>query len=109
VESSYYFNRPKDVIHDFFQRIDDISTRLNDGAKEKIKFYKQTVTHYKKTLHHIDPQVNLKKGYAIVSRKVESDSLFGAAKIVKRASELNKEDEVDIKFFDDKKKAIISS
>jgi exodeoxyribonuclease VII large subunit len=107
VETSYYFNRPKDIIHDFFQQLDDISSGINDVAKERLKFYKQTISHYKKTLHHIDPQVNLKKGYAIVNKKIESESLFDTTKIVKRAAELKKEDEVDIKFYDDKKKAKI--
>ncbi|HJY63257.1 MAG TPA: exodeoxyribonuclease VII large subunit [Ignavibacteria bacterium] len=109
IETSYYFNRPKDIIHDYYQQLDDYSTQLNDCAKEKIKYYKQTISHYKKTLHHINPEVNLKKGYAIVNKKIESDSLFDETKIVTRASQLKKEDEVDIKFYDNKKKARISS
>jgi len=107
VESSYYFNRPKDIIHDFYQQLDDYSARLGDETKGRLKNFKQTLTHYKKTLHHINPEVNLKKGYAIVNKKIESDSLFDNTKIVTRSSQLKKEDEVDIKFFDNKKKAII--
>jgi exonuclease VII large subunit len=53
--------------------------------------------------------VNLKKGYAIVNKRIEGDSLFGDTKIVTRAKELKKEDEVEIKFYDDSKKAKISS
>jgi exodeoxyribonuclease VII large subunit len=107
IETSYYFNRPKDIIHDFFQRIDDISSRINDIARVRIIDYKTTISHYKKTLHHIDPEVNLKKGYAIVNKKIESDSLFDNNVIVKRAAELKEEDEVDLKFYDNSKKARI--
>ncbi|HEY3251026.1 MAG TPA: exodeoxyribonuclease VII large subunit [Ignavibacteria bacterium] len=109
VESSYYFNRPKDIINDFYQKLDDISSRVEDSVKFKLKDLKQTIQSYRKTLHHISPEVNLKKGYAIVSKNVESDTLFGASKIVARAAELKKDDEVEIKFYDKKKGAKINS
>lgn len=107
IESSYYFNRPKDVINDYYQQLDDISGRVSDITLNRLKSLKQTVILYKKTLHHVSPDVNLKKGYAIVSKKTESDSLFGNDKIVTRSKELKKDDEVDIKFYDSKKNARI--
>jgi exodeoxyribonuclease VII large subunit len=107
IEMSYYFNRPKDIINDYFQRLDDISGRVSEITYNRLKFLKQNVQMYKKTLHHISPDVNLKKGYAIVNKRINSDNLFGNEKIITRAKELKKDDEVDIKFFDNSKKAKI--
>jgi len=107
IESSYYFNRPKDIINDYFKQLDDFSDKLSEVTFNRLKLLKQTIQMYKKTLHHVSPDVNLKKGYAIVNKKTESDSLFGSDKIVTRAKELKKDDEVDIKFYDNTKKAKI--
>jgi exodeoxyribonuclease VII large subunit len=107
IESSYYFNRPKDIINDYFQQLDDISGRVSDITLNRLKFLKQSIQMYKKTLHHISPDVNLKKGYAIVNKRISTDTLFGNEKIVTRAKELKKDDEVDIKFYDNSKKAKI--
>jgi exodeoxyribonuclease VII large subunit len=107
IESSYYFNRPKDIINNFYQQLDDFSGRVTEITKSRLKSLKQKVLLYKRTLHHVSPNVNLKKGYVIIKKNTESESLFAAEKIIIRAKELKSEDEIDIKFYDDKKNARI--
>ena len=71
---------------------------------------KNEIKFYKKTLHHISPDNNLKKGYAIIKKKVDIDEMrlqFDFDKIVTRASNLKKDEEVEIKFYDNKKNARI--
>jgi exodeoxyribonuclease VII large subunit len=108
IESGYYFNRPKDLINEFYGRLDDYIEKFNDITLNRLKRYKQTVGLYKKTLHHINPDAALKKGYAIVSKMQETGTLFDSSKIVTRAAVLKKGDDIDIRFYDDRKKAKIN-
>jgi exodeoxyribonuclease VII large subunit len=111
VHGSYYFNRPKDLIYNFYQRLDDISKDIVSVTNQRISSLKNHIKLYGKTLHHVSPENNFKKGYAIVKKKVEMDELrlqFDFNKIVTRASQLKKEDEIEIKFYDNKKLAKVT-
>src|SRR5207237_5045905 len=66
IQGSYYFNRPKDLINNFYQRIDEISGEIKTVTDNKFSYLRNQIKHYKKTLHHISPETNLKKGYAVV-------------------------------------------
>jgi len=110
IEKSYYFNRPKDLVYNFYQSVDDISRRIEKCTNEKISSLKNQVKNYGKTLHHVSPETNLKKGYAIVKKRVDMDEMrlqFDFDKIVTRASQLRKNEEVELQFHDSKKKAKI--
>jgi len=110
IEKSYYFNRPKDLVYNFYQSVDDISRRIEKCTNEKISSLKNQVKNYGKTLHHVSPETNLKKGYAIVKKRVDIDEMrlqFDFDKIVTRASQLRKNEEVELQFHDSKKKAKI--
>src|SRR5205085_12277906 len=92
IQGSYYFNRPKDLINNFYQRIDEISKGIEITTKDKISYLKNQIKHYKKTLHHVSPETNLKKGYAVVYKNSLNDSNelsfnFEFDKIVMRKSE----------------------
>ena len=111
VEGSYYFNRPKDLIYNFYQRLDEISKGITGVASGRVSQIKNSLKLYKKALHHVSPQNNLKKGYSIVRKKVEMDELrlqFEFNKMVSRASQLKNDDEVEIEFFDKKTQAKIT-
>lgn len=111
VEGSYYFNRPKDLIYNFYQRLDEISKGITGAANGRVSQIKNSLKLYKKALHHVSPQNNLKKGYSIVRKKVEMDELrlqFEFNKMVSRASQLKNDDEVEIEFFDKKTQAKIT-
>ncbi len=110
IQGSYYFNRPKDLINNFYQRLDDFSKGIINITNARLNDYKSRVKYYKKTLHHVSPDNNLKKGYAIIKKKVDIDEMrlqFEFNKIVTRASNLKKDEEVEIKFYDNKKSAKI--
>jgi len=113
VESNYYFNRPKDVIFNYYQRLDELSRLLTNVTNNKLANLKNNIRLYKKTLHHISPQNNLRKGYSLVYKKGIDLDLFEQEKdkkektLVKRASEVKKNNEVEIKFFDNSKSARI--
>jgi len=112
IEGSYYFNRPKDLINNFYQRIDEISKDIESMTGDKISYLKNQVKHYKKTLHHVSPETNLKKGYAVVYKNnaAETGELFSFKfdKIAMRSKELQKDEDVEIKFYDGKKPARIT-
>lgn len=108
IEKSYYFNRPKDLVYNFYQSVDDISRRIEKCTNEKVSSLKNQVKNYGKTLHHVSPETNLNKGYAIVKKRVDMDEMrlqFDFDKIVTRASQLRKNEEVELQFHDSKKKA----
>ncbi len=113
VESNYYFNRPKDLVDGFYQRLDELSRLLTNITNSKISGIKNSIRQYKQTLHHVSPQNNLKKGYALIHRKKGDLDLFEEdtsqeVKIVTRASQIKKNDAVEIEFFDNKKSARIT-
>ncbi|MCC6866720.1 MAG: exodeoxyribonuclease VII large subunit [Ignavibacteria bacterium] len=111
IEGSYYFNRPKDIIYNFYQKLDDFSKSINQVTLSRVSNFKNLVKSYKKTLHHVSPQNNLKKGYAIVKKKVEMDEMrlqFDFNKIVTRAAKLKKNEVIEIEFFDKSKNAKIT-
>ncbi len=110
IQGSYYFNRPKDLILNFYQRLDELSRGITGITNSRVRELKSGVKYFKQTLHHISPENNLKKGYAIVRKKVEIDELrlqFDFNRIVTRAAGLKKDDDVEIRFFDNKKEARI--
>jgi exodeoxyribonuclease VII large subunit len=108
VQGSYYFNRPKDLIYNFYQQLDDISKGMTLRTNGRISSLKNNLKLYKQTLHHVNPENNLRKGYAIVKKKVDLDDLrlqFDFNKMVTRASQLKKEDEIEVQFYDNSKTA----
>lgn len=107
VKNSYYFNRPKDLIYNFYQKLDDVSKSLDDVAKSKITFLYNQLKYIGKTLYHINPQTNLKKGYAILSKN-QGDLFETKKNFIKRAKEMKRGEEVVIEMFDAKRSAKIN-
>jgi exodeoxyribonuclease VII large subunit len=115
VESNYYFNRPKDLVYNYFQRLDELSRLVTNVTNDKLRSLKNNLRLYKNTLHQVSPQNNLKKGYALVYKKQVNLDLFDdsggntkKSNLVTRALGVKKNDEVEIKFFDNKKSARIT-
>jgi exodeoxyribonuclease VII large subunit len=111
-KSSYYFNRPRDIINNNYQRLHEISKTLTNIAVNKVTIYKNQIKMYRKTLHHISPDNTLKKGYALIYKN-ELDIFTKNAddienrKLIVRGAELEKYDDVEIKFYDKKRSAKI--
>ncbi len=95
---SYIFNRTKDLINDYKIQLDDISTELLDVVNMKFLNSKNVIDNYEKILNSVSPENTLKRGFAII----EKDN-----QIISRSKKLTEGDNVVIKFYDDKKKAIV--
>jgi exodeoxyribonuclease VII large subunit len=107
IQSNYYFNRPKDLIGNFYQRLDEMSRQVVNLSENRVSFLKNQIGHINSTLHHINPLSNLKKGYAIVRRGGDQQGLFEEQKVITRGAELGKNDDVELEFYDKKKQARI--
>ncbi len=114
-ENNYYLNRPKDLVNNYYQRLDELSRLVTNVTKGKINSLNNSLRLYKKTLYHVSPKNNLKKGYSLVYRKQidldlfeETDRVSGIRKLITRAAGVKKNDEVEIEFYDNKKTARIT-
>lgn len=114
IENNYYFNRPKDVIYNYYQKLDEMSRLMPNLAISKITDLKNKIQYYKKTLYHISLVNNLKKGYALVYKNVDGQSegqlsfSLDFSKLVTRAQQIKRGEDVQIKFHDNKKSAKIT-
>jgi exodeoxyribonuclease VII large subunit len=115
IEGSYYFNRPRDLVYNFYQRLDELSRLMTNLTKNRLVNIRSRLKSFSQTLHHISPQNTLKKGFALVYKKKTDPGLFDsdleAEKsnlLISRSAQLKKHDDVEINFFDNKKDARIT-
>lgn len=89
--SSYSFNKPIDLLRQHTQRVDELDRSMAASVAHRVAL----VRSHADALHHrikaLDPQLTLKRGYAIVSR---NDA------IVSSATMLHANDAIDIRFHD---------
>jgi exodeoxyribonuclease VII large subunit len=112
IEANYYINRPKDIISNYYMRLDEFSRHLTNITYNKVINLLNQIKSYKKTLFHISPQNTMKKGYALVYKNelnifTKNPGEIENKKLVTRAEELEKYDDVEIKFYDKKRSAKI--
>ncbi len=93
VLSSYAFNRPRDMIREFVQRIDELQRSVGSIFAHRYEMVVQDVESLTKRLTAVSPGNILRRGYAIV-RKGEV--------VVTHARELRPEDEPVLEFQDGK-------
>jgi len=91
--SSYVFNRPRDLIREYSQRMDELERTLISSYKHFAKLVENKYISLKSRLEALSPSNVLKRGYAIV-RKDDC--------IISRAKQLHKGEEANIQFFDGK-------
>jgi exodeoxyribonuclease VII large subunit len=91
--SSYAFNRPRDLIREFVQRVDELQRSIGASFSHRYASVGQDVESLAKRLAAVSPGNILKRGYAIV-RKGET--------VVTHAKELRPKDEAVIEFQDGK-------
>jgi exodeoxyribonuclease VII large subunit len=93
IVSSYAFNRPRDLIREFVQRIDELQRAIGTHFAHRYETTTTDVESLARRLVAVSPGNILKRGYAIV-RKGEA--------IVTHAKELRPKDEPVIEFQDGK-------
>jgi exodeoxyribonuclease VII large subunit len=89
--SSYAFNRPKDMVREFVQRVDEHQRTIALHVEHARQQSWQKIDSLKKSLAALSPQGSLKRGYVIVRRQ---------GVIVTRAHELARDDEASLQFHD---------
>lgn len=112
IENHYYFNKPKDVINDFYLKIDSMSSEIENLTNSKISFLKNQLKSFERTFVHIKPSNTLKKGYAIISKNgelcISDESIKISGEVISRAKKIKKSDNVTINMYDGKLKATIN-
>ena len=89
--TSYSFNRPKDLVREFSQRVDELERSLGISFAHIARIVHQKYNSLQQQLQALNPGGVLKRGYAIVRKE---------GRIVSRARLLGYGDEADIQFHD---------
>ncbi|MGD1045843.1 MAG: exodeoxyribonuclease VII large subunit [Bacteroidota bacterium] len=89
--ASYSFNRPKDLVREFSQRVDELERSLGISFTHAAQIMHQKYNSLQRQLQALNPGGVLKRGYAIVRKE---------RRIVSSADVLGYGDEADIQFHD---------
>ena len=65
---SYSFNRPIDLLHRYTQRVDELDRSMASGLSHRLALMKSNTGALHHRINALDPQLTLKRGYAIVSK-----------------------------------------
>jgi len=95
IKNSYAFRQPEDLVVQYHQRLDDISRNLRKSMSHKIDLNEQMLNGLSKRLALLEHNNVLKRGYSFTFRCSDG-------KLISRANELNKKDEIEIKFYQGK-------
>ena len=87
--TSYSFNRPKDLVREFSQRVDELERSLGISFAHAARIVHQKYNSLQRQLQALNPGGVLKRGYAIVRKE---------GRIVSNAGLLGYGDEADIQF-----------
>lgn len=112
IEANYYINRPKDIINNYYMRLDELSRLVSNITYNKVSYLFNQIKSYNKTLFHVNPQNTMKKGYALIYKNeldifTKEPNEAENKKLITRGEELEKYDDVEIKFYDKKRSAKI--
>ncbi|CUS86059.1 exodeoxyribonuclease VII large subunit, partial [Candidatus Kryptobacter tengchongensis] len=91
IVKSYAFNRPIDWIKQYTMRIDELTRALDIAMSHRFELIKHNFEQWHKRFESVNPELALKRGYAIV---------FKNGKIIHSKEELKIEDEFNIKLSD---------
>jgi len=88
---SYAFNRPIDLVRQYSQRTDELTRSVSLSGEHTIEVLQQRVAGLQARMTSLDPELTLKRGYAIVSKR---------GKTVSSRALLTRDDLIDIRFQD---------
>lgn len=95
---SYAFNRPLDWLRQYTMRIDELTRALDIAMSHRFEIIKQDFNQWLKRFESVNPEIALKRGYAIVYKN---------GKIVHSKDELKINDEFNIKLSDGTIKGVV--
>jgi exodeoxyribonuclease VII large subunit len=96
---SYSFNRPIDLLRQRNQRLDELARSLSVTSSHKFAMTSARVQSLQQRLSALDPELALKRGYAIVYKE---------GRIVMSTLQVHTEDSVEIRFHDGTVQSTIS-
>jgi exodeoxyribonuclease VII large subunit len=97
---SYSLNRPLDMVRERSQTIDELDRRFRQILAHRAENLRQRAESLAKRIQSVDPQLTLKRGFAIVYRD---------ERIIPAASLLAEEDRISIKFHDGSVGSVVNS
>jgi exodeoxyribonuclease VII large subunit len=89
--NSYSFNKPRDLLSKYQQRVDELISRLETGSFHRIEMYKEKFSSLEKQLLSVNPKSVLNRGYAIIEK---NENVITSSKL------LYLDDEIKINFCD---------
>jgi exodeoxyribonuclease VII large subunit len=89
--NSYSFNKPRDLLSKYQQRVDELISRLETGSFHRIEMYKEKFSSLEKQLLSVNPKSVLNRGYAIIEK---NENVITSSKL------LYIDDEIKINFCD---------
>ncbi|HMS63685.1 MAG TPA: exodeoxyribonuclease VII large subunit [Ignavibacteria bacterium] len=100
ISNNYYFKKPQDLLNENKIKLDEINRKLNDTIKEKLQNLKRFLESNEKYIKSIGPDETLKRGFTFIRKD-------GA--VISRKNKLNKNDNIEIVFYDGDKNATIDN
>ncbi len=89
--SSYFLNRPIDLLHQYSQRCDELERTLRSSVGYIFSLMRQRIEALSSRMESLSPDLTLKRGYAMV---------FKDEKIVRSVAQVHSEDSLKIKVYD---------
>ena len=100
ISNNYYFKKPQDLLNENKIKLDEINRKLNDTIKEKLQNLKRFLESNEKYIKSIGPDETLKRGFTFIRKD---------AAVISRKNKLNKNDNIEIVFYDGDKNATIDN
>ncbi|MEO8665012.1 MAG: exodeoxyribonuclease VII large subunit [Ignavibacteria bacterium] len=97
--SNYYFKRSLDIFNEYKFRLDEMEKDIEMSVKNNFVNIERSLVSFEKLLNSLDPEQVLKRGFTII---LKDDN------VINRKAKIKENDNVEIKFYDGKSKAVIS-
>jgi len=99
ISKNYFFNKPLDLLSEYSLKIDEYRDLIGKVVKNKFVSLSNELSSIEKLIFNIGPEQTLKRGFSYVLKD---------GKIISRKRQLQKDDEIMIRFQDGDKSAIVN-
>jgi len=99
---SYGFRWPEDRIRENRLRLDDQARSIERSLEHRLEGYRTNIEGFTKNLKSLNPSAVLERGYSITTRVLDQ-------KVVRKASQINKKDEIHIQFAEGSANSVVES
>lgn len=93
LENNYFFRRPVDMVKQFSQRVDELTSNLYKSFSHVIRIDKKNLSELESKLFALNPESILQRGYSITYKLPDK-------KIIRSAGDIKVSDDVLMKFWD---------